>query len=72
MSRNRYATQGRVLIEALKRKPHTYLEMLAYGISTSPWKRISESLREGELLAKGRNDKGLTRWRVITATKWTA
>jgi hypothetical protein len=70
--RNKYATQGRVLIEALKRKRHTYMDMLSHGVSTSPWKRIGECLREGEMLVKAPNKDGLTTWRVITATKWTA
>ena len=40
------STQGRCLIQALKRKPHTYMEMLRIGVSTSPWKRVQECLRE--------------------------
>jgi hypothetical protein len=69
---NCYATQGRLLIARLKSKPHTYLEMLAYGVSTSPWKRVQECLRDSEALVKGRNRQGLTTWRVIAATRWTA
>ena len=72
MKRNVYATQGRLLIAALKRKPHTYMQMLAHGVSVSPWKRVSEALREGEQLVKGKNRQGLTTWRVIQATSWTA
>lgn len=49
---NKYATQGRCLIEALKRKPHTYMEMLAHGVSTAPWKRVAESLAEDEQIRK--------------------
>ena len=70
--RNVYATQGRLLIAALKRKPHTYMEMLRHGVSISPWKRISESLRPDEQISKGKNPKGLTTWRVVKATSWTA
>jgi hypothetical protein len=72
MKRNRYATQGRLLIARLKAKPHTYLQMLAYGVSTSPWKRVQECLLDSEALVKGRSREGLTTWRVIAATKWTA
>ena len=69
MNRNVYATQGRVLIGALKQKPHTYLAMLAYGISTSPWKRVLECLRDDEALLKTQGKDGLVRWRVIKAQK---
>lgn len=64
MNRNVYATQGRVLIGALKQKPHTYLAMLAYGISTSPWKRVLECLRDDEQLLKTPGKDGLVRWSV--------
>ncbi len=43
---NVYATQGRLLIAALKRRPHTYMQMLAQDVSTSPWEGSAESLRE--------------------------
>lgn len=68
---NRYATQGRLLIQELKRKPHTYLEMLAHGVSVCPWKRVMESLSAHEALVKGTRN-GLTTWRVVQATRWTA
>lgn len=61
-------TQGRELIARLKRKPHTYLDMLGYCVSTSPWKRVAECLRPGEQLVKGRKLAGgrhLTTWRVV-------
>ncbi len=60
-------TQGRYLIRQLKQRPHTYLEMLRYCISVSPWKRVCESLRADERLVKGRNKGGLTTWRVVKA-----
>ena len=41
--KNKYATQGRLLILQLKQRPHTYLDMLHYGLSVCPWKRIAES-----------------------------
>jgi hypothetical protein len=66
---NRYATQGRLLIDALKRKPHTYMQMLAHGVSVSPWKRVAESLRDDERVEKGRNAKGLTTWRVVRVAR---
>ncbi len=72
MSRNVYATQGRLLIAALKRKPHSYLDMLKHNVSTSPWKRITECLRDDEALIKTPGKDGLVRWRVVAATRWTA
>lgn len=57
-------TQGRKLIAHLKRKPHTYLEMLRLGISVAPWMRVKESLREGEHLFKSKNARGLVTWFV--------
>lgn len=57
-------TQGRRLIAHLKRQPMTYLEMQQLGISTSPQKRIKESLREGEHLFKRKNARGLITWMV--------
>jgi hypothetical protein len=63
---NKYATQGRLLIAALKLRPHTYMQMLAHGVSTSPWCRVRECLRHDERLVKGER-KGLTTWRVVKA-----
>ena len=70
MSRNRYATQGACLVEQLKRKPHTYMQMLAYGLSCSPWKRVAEwlDLHPGWRLHNGTKAHGcdeLTTWRVV-------
>lgn len=64
-------TQGRRLIARLKRRAHTYLEMQALGISTSPQKRIKECLRDGEVIDKGLRN-GLVTWRVLAPTRWTA
>lgn len=58
-------TQGRLLIERLKRKAHTYGDMLAIGISTSPWRRIKEALQEDERVDKGYTRCGLITWRVV-------
>ena len=68
---NRYATQGRVLIQALKRRAHTYGDMLAYGISTAPWKRVTEALEPHEAVKKGKRGSLVT-WRVVAASRWTA
>lgn len=66
-------TQGRRLISALKRRAYTYLEMQQLCISTSPQKRIRESLRrDTEELVIVKNRRGLVTWKVIAATKWTA
>lgn len=61
-------TQGRRLIEHLKRRAMTYGEMQALGISTSPQKRVAESLYERELLVKTKGHDNLIRWRVRRLT----
>lgn len=68
--RNVHATQGRLLIAALKRKPHTYMEMLSHGVSISPWRRVAESLRADEAVVKGFNKRGLITWRVVAVKGW--
>lgn len=65
-------TQGRKLIALLKRRAMTYLAMNLTGISVSPHKRIVEALRDSEQLVKGRDKKGRTTWRVVSATRWSA
>ena len=66
MKRNRYATQGRLVIAALKQKPHTYRQMLMLGVGNSPWKRCMECLdEERETLLRVPGADGLIRWRVI-------
>ena len=47
------ATQGRRLIAALKRRAHTYREMLQACESCAPWKRIEESLLPHEQVVNG-------------------
>jgi hypothetical protein len=64
---NKYATQGRLLIAQLQQRPHTYMDMLEHGVSTSPWRRIAESLRDDQKLVKSKNRRGLTTWRVVKA-----
>jgi hypothetical protein len=61
-------TQGRRLIEHLKRRPFTYLEMQMLGVSTCAWKRISECLRHDEVLVKAKGRDNLIRWRVRRAS----
>lgn len=67
-------TQGRRLIDMLKRTPMTTLELLMTGISTCPWKRINESLTEHEALKTRKNHKGLNVYYVVNVkkpqTKW--
>lgn len=57
-------SQGRKIIAHLKKRPHTYLQMLMLGISVCPWLRVTESLREGEFLFKRKNRRGLITWMV--------
>jgi hypothetical protein len=45
-------SQGRRLIDLLKRRPMTTLEMLNTGISVCPWKRIRECLADDEQLVR--------------------
>lgn len=71
---NRYATQGRLIVEALKRRPMTYFDMHRLGLSTSPQKRVVETLRlmPDWKLTKGTKRVGgrdLTTWRVVRACK---
>jgi hypothetical protein len=65
-------TQGRTLIAALKRKPHTYLEMNLLGVSVAPHMRIVESLRLDEKLVKGKRHIGGKRYLVTWAVKKAA
>lgn len=57
-------TQGRRIIDHLKRSALTYGEMQRLGISTSPQKRVAESLADDERIIKSRVG-GLIRWRVV-------
>ncbi len=59
-------TQGRDLIRMLKKRPMTYREMLNASASVSPWRRVVESLADGEFIAKGTNRQGWTTWRVVS------
>lgn len=57
-------TQGRRLIAMLKRRGMTTMDMLRTEISVSPWRRITESLKEDERLVKAKNKRGLNVYRV--------
>ena len=72
MPRNHYATQGRLVIAALKRQPLTYAGMLALKVGNSPWKRAVECLKPTEQIVKRKRADGFITWRVISATRWTA
>ena len=65
-------TQGRRIIAVLKRRPLTYGDMQALGVSTSPQKRVVETLAPDEQIIKAKNGAGLVTWRVVSATRWTA
>lgn len=72
---NRHATQGKLIVRALKRRPHTYMQMLALGVSVCPWRRVEEAMRlhfSDHELVKGKTREGHTTWRVIGPTRWTA
>lgn len=70
-------TQAAQLVQALRRHPHTYGDLLALRISTSPWKRLSESghlyLKPHEQIDRFKRERdGLTVFKIVRATKWTA
>ena len=70
MSKSDPMTQGRRLIDHLKRRAMTYGEMQELGISTSPQKRVMESLYPGERVIKSIGRDKLTRWRVKWLAQW--
>ena len=65
-------TQGRTLIEMLRKRGMTTMQLIQTGISTCPWRRIAESLHECETLDKKKNNNGIFVYRVIykPATVW--
>ena len=67
-------TQGRALIEELKRRPMTYFQMINFGQGYSPHRRVVECLRDDEKLIKGKHASGCVTWavRTIKPTRWTA
>lgn len=65
-------TQGRRIIAMLKRRALTSMQILQTGISTCWWKRLAETIQDGEALVATKGRDGLNRYRVISATRWTA
>jgi hypothetical protein len=53
-------TQGAQLAKCLKIWPSTYMEMLSYGISTCPWRRLQEWL---DLPAN-------SKWHLVKGRRW--
>lgn len=62
-------TQGALIVAALKRRPHTYVQMHGLAVSTAPQKRVAEWLgRHPEwALEKGKNVFGRVTWRIVRA-----
>ena len=66
MTRNKFATQGRLVIAELKKRPMTYRQMLNLGLGNSPWKRAMECLDESkEQIFRVPGADKLVRWRVV-------
>ena len=59
-------TQGRRIIAHLKRKWLTYGDMQRLGISTCPHRRVTESIRDDEVLQRFLIGK-LIHWHVVPA-----
>jgi hypothetical protein len=65
-------TQGRTLVEAMRKRAMTYGDMmdLLKWRSCSPWRRAAESLRPDEQIVKGKRWMGgrsyLTTWKVVS------
>jgi hypothetical protein len=58
-------TQGRAIIEELKRQPMTYWQMIRLGYGLSPQKRVRECLLPDERIVKGKHGPtGLVTWTV--------
>lgn len=57
-------SQGRILINALKRRGMTTMEMIHYVGSVCPWRRLAESLKANEELTSSKNNRGLNVYRV--------
>ncbi len=61
----KYESASAFLAQKLSSKPHTYMEMLSYGVSVSPWKRLAEHCQVmGWSIVKGKK-RDLTTWRVV-------
>ena len=70
--RQQKQTQGRRLIALLKRRYYSSMQLHHTGISVCWWKRVAECLADHEVLHSVKGRDGLLRYRVVTATKWTA
>lgn len=57
--------QGLTIIDYLKKRWMTYLEMEALKVSTCPWKRVPENIPLGWRLEKRTNRDGLIEWRIV-------
>ena len=66
------ASQGRRLIALLKKRKYSSMELQMTGISDCWWKRVAECLQPHESLDSKKAGDGLLRYRVVSATKWTA
>jgi hypothetical protein len=64
--------QGRRLIALLKRRSYSSMELLQTGVSVCWWKRVAECLEPHETLYSVKGVDGLLRYKVASATKWTA
>lgn len=73
----KHSTQAEKLVAELRKRPMTYGDLLALRVSTSPWKRLSEAahlyLRPHESLTRFKRERdGLTVFKIVRATRWTA
>lgn len=62
-------TQTQRLLRHLRRRPHTSMELIMYGISVCPWARLrdgeaSRHLKPGERIVRKVNGRGLVCWSV--------
>lgn len=57
--------QGDKLVEILKKRGLTTLEMLQLGISVCPWKRVKEAIPSGWRLDKSERKGRLIVYRVV-------
>lgn len=60
-------SQGQQLLNACRRRAMTYGDLLALGVSTCPWRRLSEAerhLKPGERIVRGTNKRGLVTFAV--------
>lgn len=64
-----HQTQGARLIALLKKQPMTTMQLLQTGISTCPWRRLSETMPDGWRLDAVKNQRGLNVYRVVKIKK---